>query len=360
MAITIDIEGATRSQIHVCIDPLAELGSLLHAVSHGDHHPHARSIRAKIQDTSSNELLSQMKRFQPFFGAIRARFLMPLVVSRPHVDVSEQIKGIGRMSLPEFAEMAAIAMTEQQPNAYDFGDLLKSLRSQCYFLHTIERLSMSRVELATDLVGTPEIVRHQLQMFLQQTAEEWFSNDWRSNLQFLKADAVLREVEIGRLGPAALAGVLQTAIVKKNPQRVVYDKVNSAFIRLGSRSIILVPSYHSSPHLIIKFDRGYPLVIQYEVGATPQERLSSISSRLRVLTDPTRVEICRAILKTPRTTVDLAIKLQMPQPQVSRHLRALREAGLVTLDRQGRLVYYSLNVHVLRSLGNHLLAALQR
>lgn len=360
MAIIIDVEGATRGQIHVRIDPLTEMGSLLHAVAYGDHHPRASRLRRRIQESSDDELLSQTKKFQPFFGAIRARFLMPLEVSHAHIDVLDQIEALSGISLNEFVEMAAVAMSEQRPNAYDFSDVLTSRASQDYFLHTIEHISMSRVELAADLLKAPEKVRQQFQAFLRRVAEEWFSDEWRSGLQLLKADAALREQEIGRLGPAALAGVLPTAVAKTDPARIVYDKVNKAFIRLGSKPVILVPSLHASPHLIVKFDRGYPVVVLYEAGARPQESLSTVTARLRALQHPTRIELCRMILRTPRTTVDLALKLEMSQPQVSRHLRALREAGLVTLERQGRLVYYSTNVHVMRSLGSHLLAALYR
>lgn len=50
----------------------------------------------------------------------------------------------------------------------------------------------------------------------------------------------------------------------------------------------------------------------------------------------------------------------MAPPQVSRHLRKLREAGLVLAERNGRLVYYTLDADAIRMLGVDLEMAMRR
>lgn len=62
----------------------------------------------------------------------------------------------------------------------------------------------------------------------------------------------------------------------------------------------------------------------------------------RALADPKRLLILYALHEQPRHVTALAEALDMPQPTVSRHLRVLREQYLVTNERDGAAVIYSL------------------
>jgi DNA-binding transcriptional ArsR family regulator len=57
------------------------------------------------------------------------------------------------------------------------------------------------------------------------------------------------------------------------------------------------------------------------------------------LSDPRRRTALELLLDRPRSVNELAEHLQLSQPTTSKHLRVLREAGLVTVkqDRQRRL-----------------------
>ena len=60
------------------------------------------------------------------------------------------------------------------------------------------------------------------------------------------------------------------------------------------------------------------------------------------LADPTRILILYALAETPRNVGELAEALHAPQPTVSRHLKVLRERGMVNAERVGPAVRYSL------------------
>ncbi|MEO8391461.1 MAG: metalloregulator ArsR/SmtB family transcription factor [Chloroflexota bacterium] len=60
------------------------------------------------------------------------------------------------------------------------------------------------------------------------------------------------------------------------------------------------------------------------------------------LGSPIRLMIFYALSDKPRYVTDLAEELNLPQSTISRHLRVLRERGLVTAQREGPAVYYSL------------------
>jgi DNA-binding transcriptional ArsR family regulator len=57
------------------------------------------------------------------------------------------------------------------------------------------------------------------------------------------------------------------------------------------------------------------------------------------LSDPRRRAALELLLDHPRSVNELAAHLQLSQPSTSKHLKVLREAGLVTVrhDRQRRL-----------------------
>jgi DNA-binding transcriptional ArsR family regulator len=60
------------------------------------------------------------------------------------------------------------------------------------------------------------------------------------------------------------------------------------------------------------------------------------------LSDPTRICILYVLAEGGRFVNEIAELLDAPQPTISRHLRVLRERGLVHTDRQGTAVCYSL------------------
>jgi ArsR family transcriptional regulator len=60
------------------------------------------------------------------------------------------------------------------------------------------------------------------------------------------------------------------------------------------------------------------------------------------LADPWRILLLYSLNESPCTVNDIAAKLGMSQPTTSRHLKILREQGLVHATRQGANVEYSL------------------
>ena len=75
----------------------------------------------------------------------------------------------------------------------------------------------------------------------------------------------------------------------------------------------------------------------------------------RALTDPTRREILRLLRAAPRTSGEIAARFESSWPTVSRHLGVLKEAGLVTAERNGQEIHYELNTSVFEDLVEHLL-----
>ena len=60
------------------------------------------------------------------------------------------------------------------------------------------------------------------------------------------------------------------------------------------------------------------------------------------LADPTRILILYSLSESPRYVNELAEVLDVSQPTASRHLKVLRDRGLVTATREGNTVHYAL------------------
>ena len=62
----------------------------------------------------------------------------------------------------------------------------------------------------------------------------------------------------------------------------------------------------------------------------------------QALADPKRIVILYLLAEGPKNVTEIAETLESPQSTVSRHLKVLRERGLVSTEREGATVVYSL------------------
>jgi Predicted transcriptional regulators len=69
------------------------------------------------------------------------------------------------------------------------------------------------------------------------------------------------------------------------------------------------------------------------------------------LADPNRILILYELSQSPRNVTELSTNLKMPQPLVSRHLKTLRERGMVISNRRGTVIQYTLaDVRLIQAL----------
>ncbi|MEI7732875.1 MAG: metalloregulator ArsR/SmtB family transcription factor [Verrucomicrobiota bacterium] len=74
---------------------------------------------------------------------------------------------------------------------------------------------------------------------------------------------------------------------------------------------------------------------------------------LKALSEPTRLRILRQLLKDRRSVNEVAEQLKVSQYNVSKHLRILREAGLLEVEKQGKLHLYTVAPRLRKHLENN-------
>lgn len=75
----------------------------------------------------------------------------------------------------------------------------------------------------------------------------------------------------------------------------------------------------------------------------------------RALADPTRRDILKLLRKKAMTSGDIAARFPTAWATISRHLAVLKEAGLISAERNGNSIKYELNATVLQELVEHVM-----
>lgn len=358
MSVTLVVEGLQPRDIRVIVDPLTELTALLHAITHGEHHPRSRTVRETVYRIRNDDLLAQAFYYRPLYGAYLSRFLMPLTPASK-TDIHEEIANLREVDTDVFMRHTVSAIAEL-PTADPLEELATDQDQQREMIAACGRIAVSRAQLAKDIIEEPRKTLVALTKFLHQVADRWFLHEWERIAPKLDAEAATRQRQLLAEGAEALADIIPTAKMAHGPHRVSFDKLIHFYVPARPDGIILVPSHHLSPHLTIKREKDLPIIIAYETNPSDFESSALTMLRLTVLKDPTRVEICRTVMRTPQSTVDLAARMRMSPPQMARHLRALREAELVTAERRGKYVLYGLDARAVETIGSQLMAHLHR
>jgi DNA-binding transcriptional ArsR family regulator len=79
-------------------------------------------------------------------------------------------------------------------------------------------------------------------------------------------------------------------------------------------------------------------------------RAATTADAFNAVAEPRRRQILDLLSGGERPVNDLVQGLGLPQPQVSKHLRVLREVGLVKVRDQGRQRVYGINGHPLKPI----------
>ena len=85
-------------------------------------------------------------------------------------------------------------------------------------------------------------------------------------------------------------------------------------------------------------------------GMTYTQAMSAALDVLEVIAEPTRRRILDAVREGERSVNDLVQQVGMHQPGVSRHLKVLRDAGLVEVRRDAQRRMYRLRAEPLMEL----------
>jgi DNA-binding transcriptional ArsR family regulator len=79
-------------------------------------------------------------------------------------------------------------------------------------------------------------------------------------------------------------------------------------------------------------------------------RAATTTDVFNAIAEPRRREILRLLARRERAVGDIVESLKLDQPSVSKHLRVLRETGLVRMRCEGRQKFYRTDADAIRPL----------
>jgi DNA-binding transcriptional ArsR family regulator len=77
-------------------------------------------------------------------------------------------------------------------------------------------------------------------------------------------------------------------------------------------------------------------------------RAATTSDAFNAIAEPRRRDILNYLARQERPVTDIVEGLGFEQPSVSKHLRVLRDVGLVHVRRNGRQIFYRTNAEAIR------------
>ena len=79
-------------------------------------------------------------------------------------------------------------------------------------------------------------------------------------------------------------------------------------------------------------------------------QISMMIETLSVLAEPHRLQIVELLRSGPRPVAEICARVPIGQPQMSKHLRVLRNAGLVHVRPRGQQRFYALRAEPFREI----------
>jgi DNA-binding transcriptional ArsR family regulator len=344
MSVSIEVPAGT--DVRFLVSPLVELGWAAHVLVGADHHPERADWVAGVRGRVPDGLVA----WAFTVSAVRATVLADPTLVAP-APLPDQLARLGDLPAGEFADalLRPLLRVRGRP---------AMRRAE---LAALPRLARARgtgtVRIVRLLLDDPERARAEFTDLLADCWHAFFRQEWADTAPVLHQAAARRP---SRDGWAGAVRDLSPA-VHVEPGRLVVDKVRSKRVSAAGRGLVLTPTLFAGPHVYVADEPGRPVVVHYP--ATPPTHAADRRATLRqltVLAHPVRLEVCRAIAVEPRSAHEIARLWHLSDTTVTKHLIALRDAGLVETRRTGRFVRYSLHAAAVEQLGADLLEVLRR
>ncbi|MGW1227076.1 DUF5937 family protein [Streptomyces sp. NPDC001478] len=360
MTLRIDISGLPSERVRFAASPLAELTAMLHVLAEPVHHPHYARWAADTWAGLRPELAERLREADFLWRSSQADFLIP---ARPRRTLAEELDDVDRLDDETYVRAALVTTCGSNRVHFAGSSPLTDTAAREKALEVAQARGGRQEAFAERLLSDPAAVRARVRETLEECGEAFFEEAWAGVAQRLAADLRLKNDLLRRQGPAAaLASVSGAVALAPDGDHIVVDKVQDKATAARGAAVTFIPSVFGRPHLVAVHAPGWHPVLQYPVAEDPAAPVSleTVTLRLEALAHPVRLRLLRTLARGPHTNGELAHFWELSPPEVSRHLAVLRRAGLLTAQRRGRYVRYSLNLSDLTALGTDLLAAVLR
>lgn len=366
MSLRIDVTGLPPERLRFAVSPLAELIAMLHALAATEHHPRLLGWAADLRARLRPELSERLQEAEFLWRSSRADFFLP---AEPRQDLASELDDVDRIDDETYVTSALVTTCGSSRVHFEASPLTDAAARE-RALDRAQARGPLQEAFAQRLLADPSGTRARVRETLEQCAETFFDDVWPGLSAKISGDARVKKDlrERKGIGPALTAVSAAIAFTETSDGAcIVVDKLQDNATSARGHGVTFIPSVFGSPHLVAVHAAGWRPVIQYPVTSDEQQQapdpavsLEAVERRLHALAHPVRLRLARTLARSPHTTSELAQAWHLTLPEVSRHLAVLRKAGLLTSQRHGRFVHYSLDLQATTTLGTDLLSAVLR
>jgi DNA-binding transcriptional ArsR family regulator len=323
--------------------PLLEAVLSLHVLVEPKHHPlqHEWVRRMRV-------LPPELKRRIADFAFAYRETMPEFLVPTPEDQLSDFAEDLALIQQHEPAELALDFLRPLYDHAgVRDPSLLEDDKVRRIALAANARLRGS-TELATLIFEDPVELTTRFARLMSDYWEAAFADEWE-RLEPRLAESVSaagRQIAAGGIY-AFLRGLSPGLRVDAEREEFGLDIPHDHRVEITERrKLVLVPSAFVWPHVRVGCDEPWPPNVIYPASFVVDEARPRIPSDdlvgvLKALGDPTRLRALRLVAERPRSTQELARLVGLTEAGLSKHLRQLAAAGLVTTRREGYYVLYS-------------------
>ena len=338
MTITFRLPPNAVERVSFAYSPLLEAVLSLHVVVEPKHHPLQHPWVRRMQSLAPSlkrEIRGLDFAYRTYFPA----YLFPSAGGEPKT-FEEELRDLGVVPPEAIEEEFAVALVgavaregiTQRRKA--LSDAMKGTTS-------------SEADAARLILHDPGQLLGRLVSLLADYWEAVFAEEWRR----IEPDLAESVTEAGRvIAESGLYDLLRRCgpDIRANESDACFwlERPHDHVVALSEETTLtLVPSAYVWPHVRVNCDPPWPYALVFPASfllreARPAPAPGELRSLFRSLSDATRLRALRLIAIRPRSTEELAPLLDITPAALSKHLRQLADAGLVTAQREGYYVLY--------------------
>jgi DNA-binding transcriptional ArsR family regulator len=324
--------------------PLLETVLSLHVLVEPKHHPlqheWVRRMRALPAD-----LRRRIRRLAFVYDRVVPEFLMPSP-GAGYASFEEELYALARLDATTaglgFLRLFWDHGGDREPALLENAEVRKAVGEKAAAFRVDPRFS-------TAIFDDPLALLDELTSLLAEYWAPAFAEEWERLEPELARTVTHAGSAIARDGLYAYLRGLSPALLIDADARELKRRIpHEHTVEIGpANPLVLVPSFYVWPHVRVNCDAPWPPGIVYPAPFAAAETKAELPADelvhvLRALADPTRLRALKLIAAKPRTTQELAPLVGISEAGLSKHLRQLARAGVVTSRRDGYYVVYSL------------------
>src|SRR6266545_3210747 len=194
-----------------------------------------------------------------------------------------------------------------------------------------------RTALAHAAFADPGALRDRYARMLRRYWDAAFSEEWERLLPRIEAEVTAGAHALVTGGvPRLVAEMLPEGVWDGATSSIVIEKDWNGDCDIAERGrLLLVPTIYGWPRVMIELAPPWPLSVSFPLRdlrqpAVPHASDAEVVEGFRALGDEVRLQIARLVAEHPRSTKELAALLSLSDSAISRHLKILESARLVT------------------------------